>query len=92
MNDKQKVSAETIIRTIVLAITLINSVLTILGKNPLPFAEEDIYTALTAASTIAATIWAWWKNNSFTSEAIQADEFFNELKSGNVTNNNESEE
>ena len=80
MTEKKKVKVETIIRTIVLAITLVNQVLTMLGKNPLPFAEEEIYAFLTTAATIAATIWAWWKNNSFTSEAIQADEYLHELK------------
>lgn len=61
MDEKKKVSVETIIRTVVLVATLINSVLTMLGKNPLPFSEDDLYTALSAAATIAATVWAWWK-------------------------------
>lgn len=75
-----KVKAETIIRTIVLAVTLLNQVLTAIGKNPLPFAEDEIYTALTTAATVAATVWAWWKNNSFTKSAIKADEVLAELK------------
>lgn len=83
---KKKISAETIIRTVVLVITLVNQVLTTLGKNPLPFAEEDIYAVLTTAATIAATLWAWWKNNSFTTAAIQADEYLSELKTENATN------
>lgn len=80
MDEKKKVKVETIVRTIVLAVTLLNQVLTMLGKNPLPFAEEELYTMLTTAATIAATIWAWWKNNSFTPEAIKADEYMHELK------------
>lgn len=80
MNEKRKISVETIVRTVVLFITLVNSVLTMLGKNPLPFAEDELYTTLTAAATIAATLWAWWKNNSFTPEAIKADEYLSELK------------
>ena len=80
MDEKKKVSVETIIRTVVLVATLINSVLTMLGKNPLPFSEDDLYTALSAAATIAATVWAWWKNNSFTTEAIKADELLKKLK------------
>lgn len=89
MDEKKKVKVETIVRTIVLAVTLLNQVLTMFGKNPLPFAEEELYTMLTTAATIAATIWAWWKNNSFTSEAIMADEYMNELRSGNVKDDNE---
>lgn len=76
-----KVSTDTIVRTIVLLITLVNQVLTMFGKNPLPFAEDELYTMFTAAATIAATIWAWWKNNSFTSAAIKADELLQSLKS-----------
>lgn len=81
--ENKKISTETIIRTIILIITLINQTLTMLGKNPLPFAEEDIYTVLTTVATIAATLWAWWKNNSFTKEAITADEYMKELKDTN---------
>ena len=30
--------------------------------------------------TTASALWAWWMNNSFTYNAIRADEFFQELK------------
>lgn len=75
-------SRETIIRTIVLFVALLNQVLTMFGLNPLPFSNEDIYSGLTAIFTVAATIWAWWKNNSFTQNAIEADEFLKKLKKG----------
>lgn len=75
-----KVSTETLIRTIVLFITLLNQTLTMLGKNPLPYSETDIYGFLTALVTIGATVWAWWKNNSFTQAALKADELMKELK------------
>lgn len=77
---KKKIPTETIIRAIVLAVTLVNTILTMLGKNPLPFAEDELYTWLTAAATVAATLWAWWKNNSFTNAAIEADAYMAELK------------
>lgn len=78
--QKKKVSVETIIRTIVLAVTLVNQVLTMFGKNPLPFAEDELYTLLSTAATVAATLWAWWKNNSFTVAAIEADEYLAGIK------------
>lgn len=89
MTEKRKVSVETIVRTIVLAATLLNQVLTMLGKNPLPFAEDELYALLTTAATVAATLWAWWKNNSFTNNAIKADEYLTELK---ANNKNDTEE
>ena len=76
----QKVSKETIIRTVVLFVALLNSVLTMLGKNPLPFSESEIYQAVSAVCSIAATIWAWWKNNSFTQPALEGDVLKDALK------------
>lgn len=89
MTEKKKVSVETIVRTIVLAVTLLNQVLTMLGKNPLPFAEDELYALLTTAATVAATLWAWWKNNSFTPAAIKADEYLSELKAENKQSESE---
>ena len=76
----KNISKETLIRTAVLVIALINSVLTMLGKNPLPFSENEIYQAVSAICAVAASLWAWWKNNSFTNAAIKADEYMNALK------------
>lgn len=76
----KKISTETIIRTIVLFVALINSVLTMLGKNPLPYSDTEIYQAVSSLATVIATIWAWWKNNSFTSAAVKADEYMKALK------------
>ena len=75
-----KISKDTIIRTILAAIALVNSVLIMLGKNPLPFSDEQIYTWLSTIATIGTTIWAWWKNNSFTPKAVEADKYLKELK------------
>lgn len=78
----KNVSKETIIRTIILVIALLNQILTAAGKNPLPFSDEEIYMGLTAVFTVAATVWAWWKNNSFTQNAIAADEYKAQLDEG----------
>ena len=78
------VTTETIIRTIILVVALVNQVLTSLGKNPLPFSDDLIYEAVTLLVTIGASAWAWWKNNSFTQKAIAADEYLAELKKSEV--------
>lgn len=70
---KRKVEKETIIRTVVLAVALVNNILTMVGFNPLPFSDEEVYMGVTAVFTVGATLWAWWKNNSFTQKAIEAD-------------------
>ena len=75
-----KIKTETIIRTIVLALALFNQVLSIFGVNILPITDEQIADAVSVIFTIASAVWAWWKNNSFTPEALKADEVLIELK------------
>ena len=68
------IKKDTIIRTIVLVIAIINNILTLLGKNPFPYTAEEIENAVAIVTTILATLWAWWKNNSFTLPARLGDE------------------
>ena len=77
---KTKISKDTIIRTIVLGIALLNQILTMFEINPLPFSDEEVYTAGTTIVTAVAAIWAWWKNNSITPAAIEADQQLKQLK------------
>lgn len=74
------VKSGTIVRTIVLAIVLINNILTMNGINPLPFSEDELYEIVSGIATIAASLWAWWENNSFTKAAIKADEEYDRIK------------
>ena len=73
--------AETVARTIVLVLALINQGLAIWGKDRIEIAENDIYQAVTLAFTIAASVASWWNNNSFTANAVKADEYVKELNS-----------
>lgn len=75
-----KTKAETIARTVVLALALLNQVLAICGKGQIQIAENDIYQIVSLTFTAVAAVWSWWKNNSFTQNAIKADEYLNELK------------
>jgi SPP1 family holin len=69
-----------IIRTIVLVFALINQSLVLAGHSPLPFEDAEIENAFTIIFTVVASILAWWKNNSFTSNAQAADEVLEMLK------------
>lgn len=69
-----KVSKETIVRTAVLFVALLNTVLNACGKNPLPFSDDEVYAGVSAVVATVAAVWAWWKNNSFTPAAVKADE------------------
>lgn len=75
-----KVKTDTIIRTIVLIIALVNQVLAIMGKQAFPVTEDEVYQVVTLIVTIGASVWAWWKNNSFSAEAIAGDNLMNKLR------------
>ena len=67
-----KVTAGTIARTVVLAVSLLNVLLNAFGKNPLPFSDDEVYTAVSTVVAVVASLAAWWKNN--TKAALKADE------------------
>ena len=68
-----KVTTGTIARTAVLVVSLLNVLLNAFGKNPLPFSDDEVYTTVSTVA-VAASLAAWWKNNSFTKAALKADE------------------
>ena len=82
-----KLKADTIARTIFLALTLINLILSSLGKVPLQLEESQIYEICTLAAVIVASLSAWWKNNSFTKAAIKADALLESEKLLKTANN-----
>lgn len=81
----KNVSKDTIIRTFVTFVALINSVLTMIDKNPLPFSDDEVYLFFSTLLTVFSTIWSWWKNNSFTSAAIAGDIVKDEAKGRGYT-------
>ena len=84
--DIKNVSSGTITRTIILLLALVNQILAYFGISPLQIADEDIGTVVTILFTAGASVAAWWKNNSFTKTAIQADELKRNLKTKNTIN------
>lgn len=78
-----KISAGTIARTACLLLALLNQVLCALGKSPLPIESETINQLVTSGITVIAALVAWWKNNSFTKEAIAADKEYERLRAKN---------
>ena len=74
-----KIKKETIIRTVVLAVALINQILTAFGISVIPVNDDQITELISLIFTIGASVWAWWENNSFTKNAIEADKVLDEL-------------
>ena len=79
-----KVKKSTIIRTVLLVLALVNQILAIAGKSPLPISDEQIETLVSTAITVVIAVINWWKNNSFTSLAIEADEMRKCVKKSEV--------
>ena len=74
-----KISASTLARTAALALALTNQVLSAVGKPMLPIESAQLEQLISSGLTVAAALASWW-NNSFTPEAIEADDFMTRLK------------
>jgi SPP1 family holin len=70
----------TIIRTACLVLTGLNAVLAIFNKSPLPIDDATIELIVSFGFEFIASWVAWWKNNSFTPEAIEADKIMKKMK------------
>ena len=67
------ISVGTIARTACLVLALTNQILSAAGKPVLPIQDDQLESLVTTGLTVAASLAAWWKNNSFTPAAIKAD-------------------
>ena len=79
-NLNNKISAGTIARTACLLLALTNQILSACGKPILPIESSTVEQLVTAGITSVAALVSWWKNNSFTAAAIQADAEYARLK------------
>ena len=77
---KCKISPATLARTAALALALTNQVLSATGHRVLPLESAELEQLVSTGLTIATALVSWWKNNSFTPEAIEANDFLCQLK------------
>ena len=70
-----KASKETIIRTVILILAIINNALALFGKSPLPIDNNTAVNVINFLFVTGAALVSWWYNNSFTEPAILADEW-----------------
>ena len=75
------ITAGTLARTIILALALINQILSAAGHPVLPIEDAEVETLVSTAWTVIAALIAWWKNNSFTAAAKAGDEVMKQEKS-----------
>lgn len=79
--NKEKITPGTIIRALCLILALVNLTLETMGKRIIPITDDQISELVTLVITIATSLVGFWKNNSFTQEAIIADGIMHDLKS-----------
>ncbi|MDY4157030.1 MAG: phage holin, partial [Faecalibacterium sp.] len=61
-------------------LALTNQLLSACGKPVLPIESQTVEQLVTAGITTVAALVAWWKNNSFTTAALEADKTYDRLK------------
>ena len=64
---------EKIIDSVVVLIVMLNTILTMLGWNPIPYSEEEIYIGVSAVATVISTIYIWWKDNNLKNKVVEAE-------------------
>jgi SPP1 family holin len=78
----KNVSLGTLIRTALLILALVNQVLTVTGHSVLPITDTQLTELISVGFTVVTSAVAWWKNNSFTQAAIEADEYKKTISGG----------
>lgn len=74
------VDKTTIIRTVILFLSLLNVVLQMFGVKTIPIDNELVTEVVSVGFLLYSAVSSWWHNNSVTKEAIQADEYLKQLK------------
>lgn len=80
-----EISAATYVRYILMIIAILNMLLTQFGVNPISVSEDTLYQVVSDILTAVIFVVNTWCNNSVTAEAIQADQYLNQLKSDSTT-------
>ena len=77
------VTVQTWARTLVLLLALISQLLVVVGRCTKAIDIDRWQEYVTYALTVIGSVWAWWKNNSFTKDAQVAD---STIKNSELTN------
>lgn len=80
--DLKNVNAGTVARTLILLLALVNQCLSVMGHAVLPIEDAQLESLVSTLWTMGAAIVAWWKNNSITPAAIEADKIKADLTEG----------
>lgn len=84
--------AKAVTRLVVLIVLLLNTILTGMGKNPIPWDESQITEFINYILTAAWSLYTWWKNNNLTPEAETAQGVLENMKSGKAPSDPETDD
>lgn len=73
MISKKRIKIYSIIRTAVFVLAIINQIIAVMGKGSLSIYQNDVVQIISVLFTAASSVMVWWKNNSFTETAVEAD-------------------
>ncbi len=73
------ITTEKIIAIVRLAVTLVAMVASAFG---LIVDADSLFTIVVCVAAVAAAVVSWWKNNNLTDAAAKAQEYLDQLKSG----------
>ena len=75
-----RITKSTLVRLVLVLVVAINFFLEKCGVDIIPADENTVLMFVETALEIGVIAVGFWKNNSFTENAIKADEFLKELK------------
>ena len=75
-----KISVGTWVRGILSLVSIVNMALTAFGKTPVSVEYSELYTIISLIFTFIVGAASYWKNNSFTPAALQADQTYDKLR------------
>lgn len=77
-----KITKGTITRSVLLFIVVLNMLLKKMGLNPLNIDKGTTASFVETILELLVIMVSFWKNNSFSKNAIRADEFLKALREG----------
>lgn len=78
----KNISKGTIIRTTMLVLVVLNYILKTTGHDVINVSENEIGEFIEMVISVATIIVCYWKNNSLSKYAIEADKLLQQLKDG----------
>lgn len=74
------VTIETKVRTALFFVAWINEIFAFVGAPTLNLDFDAVYGIVSSFAAFGISLWAWWKNNSFTKPALMGDAVMNQAR------------